>query len=174
MDLPTTAICAKNTIKKSVWYPYLDSVLLNISQKFEGQPKIALILSGMLQSSVIKVDTFRQVYTTYRCFMHGCEEELLQEIKKFFRHKENINLDHNLLKMLEAVPDRFPNVEKLLQIAVTIPVTSCSAECSFSVMKILKPRMRSMMSDGRLNGLALMYNCTLIKKLILMYKQLSI
>ena len=85
--------------------------------------------------------------------MNCCEEELLQEIKKFLRHKETINLEHNLLKMLEAVPDRFPNVKKLLQIAVT----SCSAERQFSAMKILKPRMRSMMSDGRLNGLALMY-----------------
>ena len=40
---------------------------------------------------------------------------------------------------------------------MTIPVTSCSAERSFSAMKIQKPRMGSMMSDERLNGLALMY-----------------
>ena len=132
-------------------------MLVHMKEKFEGESKIVLILSDMLQSSVINIDAFRQIFTTNGCFMNCCEEELLQEDKKFLRHKKNVNLEHNLLKMLEAVPDCFPNVKKLLQIAVTIPVISCSAERSFSAVKILKPRMRSMMSDERLNDLALMY-----------------
>ena len=55
------------------------------------------------------------------------------------------------------VPDRYPNVKKLVQIAVTIPVTTCSPERSFSAMKILKSRIRPSICDERLHGLALMY-----------------
>ena len=62
-----------------------------------------------------------------------------------------------MLKTLEAVPDRYSNAKKLVENAVTVPVTSCSPERSFSAMKILKSRIRSTMCDERLNGLALMY-----------------
>lgn len=49
---------------------------------------------------------------------------------------------------------QFPNIKLLLQIALTVPVTSC--ERSFSQLKILKTPSQSTMSEKRLSGLALM------------------
>lgn len=63
----------------------------------------------------------------------------------------------SLINALSTTPQRYPNVRNLLRIAVTLPLTSCSAERCFSAMKILKSRLRSTMLDERLNGLALMY-----------------
>lgn len=63
----------------------------------------------------------------------------------------------SMLDALMTAPGRFPNVRKLLRIAITMPLTSCSAERCFSAMKILKSRLRSTMDDERLNGLAFMY-----------------
>ena len=50
---------------------------------------------------------------------------------------------------------RFPNISTvLLHIMTTLPVTSASAECSFSALKRLKSYCRTTMGQERLNGLA--------------------
>ena len=42
---------------------------------------------------------------------------------------------------------QFPNIKSLLQIVLTVPVTSCECERSFSQLKILKTPTRSTMSE---------------------------
>lgn len=50
----------------------------------------------------------------------------------------------------------FPTVRKLLQIFVTLPVTTSSSERSFSTLRRLKSYLRNTTSADRLNGLALL------------------
>ena len=50
----------------------------------------------------------------------------------------------------------FPNVGALLYIAITLPITSCAGERSFSQLKLIKTRHCSTMLSERLQGLALM------------------
>lgn len=50
----------------------------------------------------------------------------------------------------------FPNVEILLRIYLTMMVTNCSGERSFSVLKRVKSYLRSSMSQERLSGLSLL------------------
>ena len=50
----------------------------------------------------------------------------------------------------------FPNMRKLFKIFATLPVTSCTAERSFSVLRLIKSYLRSTMGNDRLNGLALL------------------
>lgn len=51
----------------------------------------------------------------------------------------------------------YPNVYKLLKILVTLPVTTASAERTFSSMRLLKNYLRSTMSEERMVGQALLY-----------------
>ena len=51
---------------------------------------------------------------------------------------------------------QFPNLFKLLAIFFTLPVTTCTAERSFSTMRRLKTYLRSTMTSDRMSGLALM------------------
>ena len=51
----------------------------------------------------------------------------------------------------------FPNIAHLLTLLAVLPVTSCEAEHSISVLRRLKTYMRSFMSQERLIGLALMH-----------------
>jgi hypothetical protein len=48
----------------------------------------------------------------------------------------------------------FPNIVISLQILLTIPITSASAERSFSKLKIIKNYLRNTMSQKRLTELA--------------------
>ena len=51
----------------------------------------------------------------------------------------------------------FPNIKVLLLILCTLPVTSCSAERSFSGLKRIKTPLRSTMGNERLSSLALLH-----------------
>ena len=51
----------------------------------------------------------------------------------------------------------FPNIRELLCILCTLPVTSCSAERSFSGLKRIKTSIRSTMGNKRLTALSLLH-----------------
>ena len=51
----------------------------------------------------------------------------------------------------------FPNIKVLLLILCTLPVTSCSAERSFSGLKRIKTPLRSTMGNECLSSLALLH-----------------
>ena len=56
-----------------------------------------------------------------------------------------------------ADKDFYPNVNTLLRIMATIPVTSCECERSISLLGRIKTSLRSTMSQDRLNGLAMLH-----------------
>ena len=60
------------------------------------------------------------------------------------------------LKEEKAFCSIIPEMKKLLRIVLTSPVSSCTAERSFSGFRRLKTYLRSRMSQERLNSVALM------------------
>ena len=59
-------------------------------------------------------------------------------------------------KLCTNVTDTFPNINVLLKIACTLPVTICENERANSQIKLLKTYLRSTMSEDRLSSLAMM------------------
>lgn len=63
-------------------------------------------------------------------------------------------------KLIDALKScsslQFPNLHTLLKISLTLPITSCESERSFSQLDLLKTARRSTMSGNRLSSLALM------------------
>ena len=51
---------------------------------------------------------------------------------------------------------QYPNLHVVFRIALTLPITSCQSERSFSQLKLVKTARRSVMTESRLSGLALM------------------
>ena len=61
----------------------------------------------------------------------------------------------NAVEALEVCDEQvFPNLDKLLTILCTLPVTTATAERTFSGMRRLKTYLRSTMNQTRLTGLA--------------------
>ena len=50
----------------------------------------------------------------------------------------------------------YPNIYLLLQLSLTLPITSCESERSFSQLKLLKTSHRSTMTANRLSSLAML------------------
>ena len=73
------------------------------------------------------------------------------------QHDNSTELPKKLVDVLQVCSaTAFPNVHVLLQLALTLPITSCESERSFRQLKLIKTSHRSAMSDDRLSGLALM------------------
>ena len=62
----------------------------------------------------------------------------------------------NAFDAFECCPSVHPNIKFLLQILTTLPITTTSAERTFSMLRRLKTWLRSSMNDERLTGLALL------------------
>lgn len=60
------------------------------------------------------------------------------------------------LNILHKMPDSFPNLAIALRILLTIPVTTASAERSFSKLKIIKNYLRTTMKEERLSNLTVL------------------
>jgi len=56
------------------------------------------------------------------------------------------------LMLLSSDPDSFPKIGNLLGLAWNLPATSAKAECSFSVLRLIK----GFMADTRFSALILM------------------
>ena len=84
---------------------------------------------------------------------------LKNEIKRWQDHwlKTTVSAPTNLKDCSDfADPDFYPNIRQLLLVGCTLPIGSCEAERSFSVLKRLKSAVRSTMTTDRLSGLAVM------------------
>ena len=79
-------------------------------------------------------------------------------VKKWKQQRNSGNeLPNKLVNVLDACsPLQFPNLSVLLRLALTLPVSSCECERSFSQLKIIKTYIRSTMTGSRLSGLAVM------------------
>ena len=73
-------------------------------------------------------------------------------LKKSLKTINSVRLFFNPQKNLKNV---FPNLFILLKIFLTVPVSSCEAERSFSALKRILTWLRSTMSQDRLSSLTL-------------------
>lgn len=61
-----------------------------------------------------------------------------------------------VLRLIECFRAGFEETWHMLQIAITVPVTSAECERSFSVMKRIKSYLRSTMSHERLRNISML------------------
>ena len=72
----------------------------------------------------------------------------------------NVNDIVQCLKANEAWMNMLPELTSFLRLFLTIPVTSCTAERSFSALRRLKTCLRSAVTQKQLNHVALLYTVT--------------
>ena len=73
------------------------------------------------------------------------------------QHAASADIPNKLVDALHSCSAiQFPNLHVLLRVALTLPITSCESERSFSQLKLIKTSIRSTMTNNRLSGLALM------------------
>lgn len=78
-------------------------------------------------------------------------------VKKYIAYKKETLSIENILSVFNLLDSViFPSMTKLLQIALIIPVNSCTCERSFSVLRRLHTWLRCTMGQDRLHHLAIL------------------
>ncbi|CAI6362480.1 unnamed protein product [Macrosiphum euphorbiae] len=134
----------------------LDVVLPNIIEKkdiFNDKTKI--------ENKILNVvNQFGDVVSNYLNVSHDIFEKRISG-ELTFCHEYWLNEKQLPVTHIDALKrcdyDCFPEINILLNILVTLPATTASAERNFSSLRRIKTWMRTRISEDRLNGLALLH-----------------
>jgi hypothetical protein len=113
---------------------------------------LKLVLTWKVQLSSKASDTWKKldgISVAAKLFQNDIDLEAL-ESEIFSLQLSSLVTD---VKALQAEPQCYGCVRKLMKIALTLPITSCSAERVFSKLKIVKSRLISTMNQNRLENL---------------------
>lgn len=130
------------------------------SAAYEKLSKLFGFLRNITRMSCEDIESScRLVIATYT---NDLSEALCSEMLHFSEFLKRSSCEiKNEMEMYEAlhkshVKDTFPNVEVLLRIFLSLMVTNCCGERSFSKLKLVKNSLRSVMSQERLNDLVVL------------------
>ena len=109
----------------------------------------------MLHSFILEIDCLLPLIESYSCLNkdHVTMECTLAKRTLLNKEMESVN---DVLQEVYLLKKAFPTLVKLLQIALTIAVSTLQCERSFSALKRIKTFLRSTMSEQHLTDLALL------------------
>ena len=90
---------------------------------------------------------------------------MLPDLVKAYKQSQGVNrLEitsmRTIADILNKVPiakDMFSEVDTLLRLYFTVPITTCTAERSFSCLRRIKTYLRSTMTEQRLNNVIILH-----------------
>lgn len=140
------------TFKCQLYLPVLDTMLAELDRRFSTD---AMALSVACDA-------------VFSCDKNGIGP-LLSTYASFKIHPQLVTAEMDLLKCAIPSPitlekltnevrkDQYPNFYRLLQLALTLPVSSAASERSFSVMRRIRNWLRSAMSQDRFSDLSILH-----------------
>jgi hypothetical protein len=169
--------------KLNLFIPLLDHFLVSLKTRFDMHVKQAATISCIIPKYIHgkEFDDLIPAVDLYHKLLPGSFDEIKSEFIQWKNKWGNINKENTTItnssntatpstkRKFIIIPDTaidcfnecnetfYPNIKILLQIFSTLPVSTATAERSFSVLKLIKNYLRSTISETRLNGLALMY-----------------
>ncbi|CAI6377255.1 unnamed protein product [Macrosiphum euphorbiae] len=96
------------------------------------------------------IESIEVIYTLYGSLLDNFKEQALSWYD-LWKNKE-VEPTMKLIDILDYAK-YYPVVCQAIQIAITLPVTSCSVEPSFSTLRRLKTWIRNRMGNERLSSL---------------------
>lgn len=146
----------KDEIKHFVYYTVLDGLINSLEVKFSQE---TLYIIG----SVGRMNEFKQTTSDIDLLskelnLNGNKLNAKLRLIKNLGHfeKGTTKTIHIWLQKLSR-SDSFPNVFRALSSFVTIPVTSCTCEQSFSKLNIVKKKLRITMKQDRLDSMLMIF-----------------
>lgn len=148
--------------RQSIFIPYIDGLIQQLNDRFGCHVQRALKLQQLVPSHVPKarfedlVPTFNDYVDDLSCTPQEIKDEFERWQIKWNKCPLNERPRNAVDSLITSLQDFYPNITKLLILFVTLPITTASAERSFSCLKRLKSYLRSTMGQDRLTGLAMM------------------
>ena len=141
------------SLRTNVFYPTIDRMLGEINARFS--PQSELVMNG-IHACNPSSETFMDMEHLRRFCLHYdipfSEPEAL--VIKNFIPALQLKYDRPMTmeKAYELIDgNAFPTVKKIMQAALTVPVTSCTCERSFSCLRRVRTWLRTTMTQERLD-----------------------
>nr|CAH7724382.1 unnamed protein product [Callosobruchus chinensis] len=158
-DVLEAESCIENPAQRywltRVYYQSLDRIINHMQVRFSAvSQKLAVAVGNVLQLNHERSLEFIKLYAD----ILSIGMEVLKAEMTVMRNcigkpdGENISIS-NITSPVKI--ETFPNSYKLMQIALTLPISSSSCERSFSAMRRIKNWLRSSMGQNRFSCLAL-------------------
>lgn len=168
-------VTAEEYYRTNLYIPFLDHIITQMTLRFSAQFEVIRQLSslvpgfcGFSTTRPCQLSDISETVSFYSSLIDPdrVEHELQTWNVKWFGNTFSStetdrihadNLPATALDALEQCNQHFyPNIHRLLTILATLPVTTASAERSFSTLRRLKTYLRSTMSSERLTSIALL------------------
>lgn len=156
-----------NTIKDyfriSIYNSFLDFYESELKERFTKHTDIlsgfsALVMPMESESNFEELyqKNFENTARFYGEFLQNETATIFKELKLWKKYLEQLGIKPTgLTSYLKNCPgELFPNINVLLRILLTLPVTTAEPERTFSCLKRIKTFLRNRMAEERLNGLA--------------------
>ncbi|KAM4697848.1 zinc finger MYM-type protein 1-like [Rhinophrynus dorsalis] len=143
--------------RQSIYVPYMDSIIASLESRFGNENKKNFSLFSLYPKQMAKmtleqykshIANIKEVYN-----LENLDAEAIMWYEIWSTKEEQF--DNGFLDLLNKT-DLFPSVRQAILIALTLPVTTCTVERSFSTMRRVKTWLRSTMADDCLSGLCMM------------------
>jgi len=145
--------------KISVYLPFLDYIIQALHTRFDDRLSDVMPLEGLIPSnfSFYDDDSILKAAMIYDKDLKYSDSSCLRAELHMWRCKwyNNDDKPQSVIDTLPHCTNLLPNIQVLLRLFATLPITSATPERTFSTLKRLKSYLRSTMTEERLNGLAL-------------------
>ncbi|XP_050421644.1 52 kDa repressor of the inhibitor of the protein kinase-like [Adelges cooleyi] len=148
--------------KKTIFIPYLDDLIMALNERFLPHNETIISLQFVLPRIIVEKPFFnlKKAVEFYKSDLPGLNDIIEAEYEIWQAKWKNIEENLRPATAIEALRacDRlmYPNIFELLKILAIIPVSTATAERSFSTLRRLKTYLRNTTSESRLVGLALL------------------
>ena len=158
---------AEEYYRLNLYVPFLDHVVTQMTERFSAQfdviRQLSTLVPGFCGFSAIRpcqLSDISDALSFYSSLIDPSrvQHELQTWNNKWFGEDSQVTeLPATALTALEHYsPNFYPNIHRLMTILATLPVTTASAERSFSTLRRLKTYLRSTMSSEPLSSMALL------------------
>lgn len=141
--------------KINVYYPVIDNITNNLQYRFQSVP-LAKSVNAFFQLDLEGASEFVENYKDVLdidCASLKAENIVLKNMFKKEVKEKSVSIESLREKIDKCI---YPNMFKLLKVAISLPISSAGCERSFSAMRRIKTWLRSTMHQQRFSNLAIL------------------
>lgn len=154
----SVVLTGRDSFKTQCFYVICDALLSELHKRraayLEIQNRFGFLMKNYSEQS-LKEDAkrFHSLYNS------DIDDDFEEEMYQFFHFSPQKLSAEERLKIIRSqnIAHTFPNVDTALQILLTLPVSNCASERSFSVLKRIKNRLRSSITQENLAALSILH-----------------
>ncbi|XP_025418319.1 uncharacterized protein LOC112689037, partial [Sipha flava] len=146
--------------RASIFIPYLDKFITELEQRFNVHRSILSSFDSLFREN----GPIKDIIILSNKYIEdlqndGSQNQIIEAEYKLWQRKliQTTEKPNNALEAMATCNQSiYPNIFKLLQILITLPVSSVTNERTFSNLKIIKTYLHSTTEENRLNHLILL------------------